>query len=143
MGSDDERPTKQEGGARIVSPTSGEVKREVGNAGNPGNPGLDDLPRQPGIADTGEILEIDRPKRLVIKWRNEFMPELKAEGWARCTIELEPAAESVKLTVIHEIDKTGSRFIEAVSGGWPKILSGLKSLLETGKPLGDLAPGPK
>lgn len=95
------------------------------------------------IADMGEILEIEKPKRIVIKWRNEFMPELKAEGWARCTIELEPAAESVKLTVVHEIDKTGSKFIEAVSGGWPKILSGLKSLLETGKPLGDLGAGPK
>jgi uncharacterized protein YndB with AHSA1/START domain len=87
------------------------------------------------IADTGEIVEIEKPKRLVIKWRNEFMPELKAEGWARCTIELEPVADTVKLTVLHEIDKDGSKFIQAVSGGWPKILSGLKSLLETGKPL--------
>lgn len=95
------------------------------------------------VADMGEIIEIEKLKRLVIKWRNEFMPELKAEGWARCTIELEAGAESVRLTVIHEIDKTGSKFIEAVSGGWPKILSGLKSLLETGRPLGNLAPGPK
>jgi uncharacterized protein YndB with AHSA1/START domain len=87
------------------------------------------------IADTGEIVEIEKPKRLVIKWRNEFMPEIKAEGWSRCTIELEPAGESVKLTVLHEIDKDGSKLIQAVSGGWPKILSGLKSLLETGKPL--------
>jgi uncharacterized protein YndB with AHSA1/START domain len=87
------------------------------------------------IADTGEIVEIEKPKKLVIKWRNEFMPELKAEGWARCTIELEPVADTVKLTVLHEIDKDGSKFIQAVSGGWPKILSGLKSLLETGKPL--------
>jgi uncharacterized protein YndB with AHSA1/START domain len=87
------------------------------------------------IADSGEIVEIEKPKKLVIKWRNEFMPEIKAEGWARCTIELEPVADSVKLTVLHEIDKDGSKFIQAVSGGWPKILSGLKSLLETGKPL--------
>jgi len=41
----------------------------------------------------------------------------------------------VKLTITHEIDKAGSKFIEAVSGGWPKILSSLKSLLETGEPL--------
>jgi uncharacterized protein YndB with AHSA1/START domain len=94
-------------------------------------------------ADSGEILEIEKPKRIVIKWRNEFMPELKAEGWSRCTMELEAGADSVKLTVTHEIDKPGSKLIEAVSGGWPKILSGLKSLLETGKPLGDLAPGPR
>jgi hypothetical protein len=40
-----------------------------------------------------------------------------------------------KLTVTHEIDKTGTKFIEAVSGGWPKVLSNLKSLLETGEVL--------
>jgi uncharacterized protein YndB with AHSA1/START domain len=42
------------------------------------------------VADTGEVVEIDPPKRLVLKWRNEFRPELKAEGYSRCTIELEP-----------------------------------------------------
>ncbi len=92
------------------------------------------------IADTGEIVEIEKPKKLVIKWRHEMTPELKAEGWSRCTIELEPVADTVKLTVLHEIDKDGSKFIQAVSGGWPKILSGLKSLLETGKPLPDIKP---
>jgi uncharacterized protein YndB with AHSA1/START domain len=93
------------------------------------------------IADAGEIVEIETQKRIVIKWRNEFMPEMKAEGYSRCTIEIEPAGDAVKLTVVHEIDKTGSKFIQAVSGGWPKILSGLKSLLETGKPLEIVTPG--
>jgi len=41
----------------------------------------------------------------------------------------------VKLTILHEIEQDGSKFIEAVSGGWPQILSSLKSLLETGEPL--------
>jgi uncharacterized protein YndB with AHSA1/START domain len=91
------------------------------------------------IADTGEIVEIEKPKKIVIKWRNEFMPEIKAEGWSQCTIELEPAEDMVKLTILHEIDKTGSKFIQAVSGGWPKIMSGLKTLLETGKPLAAMA----
>lgn len=90
------------------------------------------------IADAGEILEIEKPRKIVIKWRNEFMPEMKAEGFSRCTIELEPAADAVKLTVLHEIDKDGSKFIQAVSGGWPKILSSLKSMLETGKPLAEI-----
>ncbi|MEI9986947.1 MAG: SRPBCC family protein [Aliidongia sp.] len=85
------------------------------------------------IADTGEILEADPPRRLVIKWRNEFRPELKAEGYARCTMELEPAGEAVKLTITHAIDRAGSKVVEAVSGGWPRILSNLKSLLETGE----------
>jgi uncharacterized protein YndB with AHSA1/START domain len=90
------------------------------------------------IADSGEILEIEKPKKIVIKWQNQFMPEMKAEGWSRCTIELEPVADAVKLSVVHEIDKDGSKFIQAVSGGWPKILSSLKSMLETGKPLADI-----
>jgi uncharacterized protein YndB with AHSA1/START domain len=85
------------------------------------------------IADTGEILEAEPLRRLVIAWRNEFKPELKAEGVARCTIELEPADGAVKLTLTHEMDKPGSKVIQAVSGGWPKILSNLKSLLETGE----------
>ena len=42
------------------------------------------------VADAGEILEIDKPRRLVIKWRNEFRPDLKAEGYSQCTIEIEP-----------------------------------------------------
>jgi len=87
------------------------------------------------IADTGEIVEVDRPRRLVIKWRNEFMPELKAEGYSRATFELEVVAEMVKLTVTQEIDRTGSKFIQAVSTGWPIVLASLKSLLETGQAL--------
>jgi uncharacterized protein YndB with AHSA1/START domain len=86
------------------------------------------------VADTGEILEADPPRRLVIKWRNEFRPELKAEGYARCTMELEPVDGTVKLTITHGIDHEASKFIEAVSGGWPRILSNLKSLLETNEP---------
>jgi uncharacterized protein YndB with AHSA1/START domain len=87
------------------------------------------------VGDSGEVLEIDRPRRLVLAWRNEFRPDLKAEGFSRATFELEPAGENVKLTVTHEMDRPGSKFIEAVSNGWPGILSSLKSLLETGKAL--------
>ena len=85
------------------------------------------------VADTGEILECEPGKRLVIRWRNEFRPEMKEEGWSRCTMELEPSGEVVKLSVTHAMEtERGSKFIEAVSGGWPQILSNLKSLLETG-----------
>ena len=85
------------------------------------------------VGDTGEILECDPPRRLVLKWRNEFRPELKAEGDAHCVIELEPEPDAVKLTITHSMNCANSKFIEAVSGGWPKILSNLKSLLETGQ----------
>jgi uncharacterized protein YndB with AHSA1/START domain len=84
------------------------------------------------VADAGEVLEIDPPKRLVLKWRNEFRPELHAEGFSRATFELEHLAEVVKLTVTHEIDRPESKFIATVSTGWPVILSSLKSMLETG-----------
>jgi uncharacterized protein YndB with AHSA1/START domain len=85
------------------------------------------------VADAGEIVEAEPPKRLVIKWRNEFRPEVKAEGYSRCTIDLEPTGQAVKLTITHEMERVGTKFIEAVSGGWPRIISNLKSLLETGE----------
>lgn len=85
------------------------------------------------VTDSGEILEIEPPRRLVIRWQNEWKPELKAEGWSRCTIELEPVDGSVKLSIVHEIERPDSPFISAVSGGWPRIVSNLKSLLETGE----------
>ena len=85
------------------------------------------------IADTGEVVEVDPPRRLVLKWRNEFNPELKAEGYSRCTMELEPGEDAVKLTITHVMERADSKFIEKVSGGWPKILSNLKTLLETGR----------
>jgi uncharacterized protein YndB with AHSA1/START domain len=85
------------------------------------------------LTDSGEILEIDPPRRIVIRWQNEWNPELRAEGPSRCTIELEPVDSAVKLTITHEIDRPDSKLITAVSGAWPYPLSNLKSLLETGE----------
>ncbi|HEX3431315.1 MAG TPA: SRPBCC family protein [Rhizomicrobium sp.] len=85
-----------------------------------------------GIADMGEVLEAERPRKIVIKWRNEFRPELKAAGFTRCTYEIVPSGEVTKLTVTHEAPAAGQAMIEAVSQGWPMILSSLKTLLETG-----------
>lgn len=85
------------------------------------------------ITDSGEVLECEPPRRIVLKWQHELRPELKAEGLARCVIALEPQAGAVKLTITHTIERASSKLIEAVSGGWPRILSNLKSLLETGE----------
>lgn len=85
------------------------------------------------IADTGEVAEIDPPRRLVIRWMHQWQPELKAEGPSRMTMELEPVDGAVKLTVTHTMERAESKLIQAVSGGWPVILSNLKSLLETGE----------
>jgi uncharacterized protein YndB with AHSA1/START domain len=84
------------------------------------------------ILDAGEIVEAEPPRRLVIRWQNQFKPELKAEGFSQCTMELTPSGTAVKLSVTHTIGRDPSKFIEAVSGGWPKVVSNLKSLLETG-----------
>lgn len=84
------------------------------------------------VTDAGEIIEAEPPRRLVIRWRHENRPELTREGWSVCTMELEPLGAAVKLAVTHTIEREPSEFIVAVSGGWPKILSNLKSLLETG-----------
>lgn len=84
------------------------------------------------VLDAGEILEADPPRRLVIRWRNQFRPELHEEGDSRCTMELEPSGSAVKLSITHTVEREGSKLIEAVGGGWPKVISNLKSLLETG-----------
>src|SRR5664279_3250070 len=83
------------------------------------------------IFDAGEIVEADPPRRLVIRWQNQ-KPELKAEGDSLCTMELERSGGAVKLSITHTIEREPSKLIAAVSGGWPKIISNLKSLLETG-----------
>jgi uncharacterized protein YndB with AHSA1/START domain len=95
------------------------------------------------VADSGEVLEAEPGRRLVIRWRNEFLPDLRAEGFSRCTFVLEPVGTSVKLTVTHEMERPDSKLIEAVSGGWPHILSSLKSLLETGAALEETRHWPK
>jgi len=87
------------------------------------------------VGDSGEVVEIDPPRRLVLKWRHEILPELTAEGYSRLTYKLEQQGEAVKLTLLHEMDKSESKFIQDIADGWPAILSSLKSLLETGSPL--------
>ena len=84
------------------------------------------------ITDAGEIVEAEPPRRLVIRWQHHKKPEIEAEGESQCTIELEPIETVVKLSITHTIERDPSKFIAAVSGGWPKIISNLKSLLETG-----------
>ncbi len=95
------------------------------------------------VADTGAIVEIEPHKRLVLTWRNELFPEVRAEGHSRLTYELEPMGSSVKLTLIHEMEVPDSKLIQSVSSGWPHILASLKSLLETGEPLAETRKWPE
>jgi uncharacterized protein YndB with AHSA1/START domain len=88
------------------------------------------------VGDAGEVLEIEPEKHLALSWQNQFMPELREEGFSRMTYDIELVDNTcVKLTVTHEMDRPNSKLIAGVSSGWPGIMSSLKSLLETGQSL--------
>ena len=74
------------------------------------------------LADAGEILEIDRPRRIVIRWQNEWNPEMKAEGPSRCTIDLEPLDGAVKLTITHDGLVPEKECYSRCSDGWNMII---------------------
>jgi uncharacterized protein YndB with AHSA1/START domain len=83
-----------------------------------------------------EVLEWDPPRKLVHGWRSLYDPELAAEGTSRVTWELEPQDGGVtKLTLVHDELENAPKTAESVSGGWMLVLSGLKTLLETGESL--------
>lgn len=82
------------------------------------------------VPDTGEVAEADPPTRLVIRWRNQ--DRFKDEGESLCSFELTASGATTKLTLTHSIQRAESDFIAAVSVAWPKCMSNLKSLLETG-----------
>src|SRR6202790_267188 len=78
----------------------------------------------------GENLEVDPPRRLVQNFRALWGEDVKGEGTSRVTWEIEPIGDSCRLTVIHDQLREDAR--EEIYGGWMMILSGLKTLLETG-----------
>jgi uncharacterized protein YndB with AHSA1/START domain len=85
--------------------------------------------------DTGEILEADRPRRLSYTFKHEANEAMRKEPTTKVAFTLEAFGSLVKLTVTHEGFVEGGRLLDGISKGWPAILSGLKSLLETGKVL--------
>jgi uncharacterized protein YndB with AHSA1/START domain len=95
------------------------------------------------VADTGEVVEIEPYRKLVLTWQNHLFAEMTAEGYSRLTYELEPTGSTVKLTLTHSMDRKDSKLVKAVSNGWPHILASLKSLLETGEPLEGTSTWPK
>lgn len=87
-----------------------------------------------GIDFKGEVLECDPPSRLVWTFHHEREPD-RSDGPTTVTYEIEQANDSTKLTVTHEGFSDNSSLRRGVSGGWPKLLSSLKTMLETGEPL--------
>ncbi|HEY4397427.1 MAG TPA: metalloregulator ArsR/SmtB family transcription factor [Acidimicrobiia bacterium] len=79
----------------------------------------------------GEVLEVDPPRRLVHTMTALWSDEVKSEGSSRITWEIEPVGDSCRLTVVHDQLREGAN--EELYGGWPMILSGLKTWLETGE----------
>jgi uncharacterized protein YndB with AHSA1/START domain len=87
-----------------------------------------------GLLGEGENLEVDRPHRLVQSMIALWGDDVKREGTSRITWEIEPIGEdSCRLTVTHDQLREGAN--EQLFGGWPMILSGLKTWLETGQVL--------
>src|SRR5581483_6218679 len=83
------------------------------------------------VLGEGEVLEVDPPRRLVHTMVAFFSDEARAEGSSRVTWEIEPVADSCRLTVIHDQLREGA--CEQLYGGWPMVLSGLKTWLESGE----------
>jgi uncharacterized protein YndB with AHSA1/START domain/DNA-binding transcriptional ArsR family regulator len=94
------------------------------------------------------VLEADPPCRLSYTWnkltpewaatwgmRADYVAKIQSEPRSKVTFEIEPQGAMVKLTVIHDDLEAGSLTLESISGGWPQVLSNLKTLLETGEPL--------
>jgi uncharacterized protein YndB with AHSA1/START domain len=82
----------------------------------------------------GEVIEARAPHRLVISWAQ---PQDKArrDRHSRVTFDIEAVADMVRLTVTHDELEAGSEMQRKIAEGWPRVLSSLKSLLETGRPL--------
>jgi uncharacterized protein YndB with AHSA1/START domain len=90
-------------------------------------------PRAPGPLTEGEILEADPPRRLVESMNVLWSDDARREGTTRVTWEIEPVGDSCRLTVTHDQLRDGAP--SELYGGWPMVLSGLKTWLETGERL--------
>ncbi len=89
------------------------------------------------LTDSGVVLECDPPRRLVYSFRVEFDTEARKQGHSRVSFSLEPHDGMVKLTLVHDglpDEQAAKDFRE----GWAPILSSLKTMLESGKPLPQL-----
>jgi uncharacterized protein YndB with AHSA1/START domain len=84
------------------------------------------------IANSGEVLEIDSPGRMVLSYRSDHVPEWRSEGYSRAVFELDSLGDATRFTVTHTIDRLDSKLIAAASVSWPLVFSDIKSLIETG-----------
>ena len=85
--------------------------------------------------DVGEVLEVDRPRRLSYTFHHVLSEASRKERPTKVVFNLEPYGKLVKLTLTHEDFEEGSVILDGISKGWPAILSSLKSMLESGTAL--------
>ena len=85
--------------------------------------------------DVGEVLEFDRPRRLSYTFHHVLSEAARKERPTKVVFVLEPHGKLVKLTLTHEDFEAGSKLLDGISKGWPAILAGLKTMLETGTAL--------
>jgi len=116
---DSEMRSKYNFGARITSDWTPGSRMAMSN------------PHSGDLLGEGENLEMDPPRKLVQSMRALWGEDVQSEGTSRVTWEIEPVGDSCRLLVTHDELREGAN--EQLYGGWPMILSGLKTLLETGK----------
>ncbi len=117
---DGDTRSKYNFGARVTSDWTPGSRHETSH------PGAD------GLLGEGENIEVDPPRRLVQTMVALWSDDVKSEGTSRVTWEIEPIGDdSCRLTVTHDQLRDGAN--EELYGGWPMILSGLKTWLETGE----------
>lgn len=80
----------------------------------------------------GEILDVDYPSELSFTWQFPRNPETSKEPHTRVTFRLEPIATGTRLTVVHDQFPENSKMYDIVQPGWPLVICGLKTLLESG-----------
>jgi uncharacterized protein YndB with AHSA1/START domain/DNA-binding transcriptional ArsR family regulator len=90
-------------------------------------------PASPQPISAGENLEIDPPRRLVQSFNALWGEDVQSEGTSTVTWEIEPVGDSCRLIVTHSDLREGAN--DQLYGGWPMILSGLKTFIETGEEL--------
>jgi uncharacterized protein YndB with AHSA1/START domain len=88
----------------------------------------------------GKVVDVDKPKRLVLTWAGA-RDELLTEKAMRVTFEIEPFLDVARLTLTHDELEVGSKMLKRVTEGWPKVISSLKTLLETGQAIDITASG--
>jgi uncharacterized protein YndB with AHSA1/START domain len=108
------------------------------------NEGMKAFPGIPDVVADGEVLEVDPPRKLVQTFRMLMTPDMAAEGFTRLTYEIQEGRGGVtKLTVTHDLSgapklaavNAGESESSGAGGGWSEVLSGLKTLLESGQQL--------